>query len=352
MYREILDVNASQVKQYYGFDGSTFNETSTPHGGLAKTLPETKGHLTRHYWFGSLEFVLMALRTYQQTEDREFAETILIPSARDVLNYYAGYFPRDEQGKLLLDPLNSLEMFVKVKNPSPDIGGLHLLTKELLELPEGLVPGAQREAWKKLQSELPPLPLGEKNGVRVILPAEDLKGDQPHNSENPELYAIFPLQLYGVGKPDLEVGRNTFANRAFKGDGCWTQDRIQAAVLGITDVAKAYLIKAAKNKQPVCRFPGFWTEGHDDCPDLDHGGVTNKALQTAVMQTDGKRILLLPAWPKEWAVHFKLHAPLRTVVTAWAKDGKIEELEVSPKARATDVEMNVGQDVWARANLP
>jgi hypothetical protein len=30
-----------------------------------------------------------------------------------------------------------------------------------------------------------------------------------------------------------------------------------------------------------------------------------------LMQTVGRKILLLPAWPKNWNADFKLHAPLR-----------------------------------------
>lgn len=35
-----------------------------------------------------------------------------------------------------------------------------------------------------------------------------------------------------------------------------------------------------------------------------------------LLQTDGKEIRILPTWPKEWQVDFKLHAPYNTVVSA------------------------------------
>ena len=59
------------------------------------------------------------------------------------------------------------------------------------------------------------------------------------NSENPELYAVFPYRLFGVGKPDLEVARETYARRLHKATGCWRQDAIQAALLGLTDDARS-----------------------------------------------------------------------------------------------------------------
>ena len=33
--------------------------------------------------------------------------------------------------------------------------------------------------------------------------------NRTHNSENPELYAIYPYRLYGLGKPDLDLARHT-----------------------------------------------------------------------------------------------------------------------------------------------
>jgi len=60
-------------------------------------------------------------------------------------------------------------------------------------------------------------------------------------------------------------------------------------------------------------------------------------LQMMLMQTDGKRIDLLPAWPKEWTADFKLHAPYQTTVEGHVEDGKITHLHVTPNSRAKDV---------------
>jgi len=57
------------------------------------------------------------------------------------------------------------------------------------------------------------------------------------NGENPELYAIYPFRLYGLEKTDLDLAIRTFNARKCKQKGCWIQDPIQAAMLGLTDVA-------------------------------------------------------------------------------------------------------------------
>ena len=60
-------------------------------------------------------------------------------------------------------------------------------------------------------------------------------------------------------------------------------------------------------------------------------------LQEMLMQTVDDRILLFPAWPEEWDVDFRLHAPHRTLVAGRLKGGKVIELKVTPESRRKDV---------------
>lgn len=59
-------------------------------------------------------------------------------------------------------------------------------------------------------------------------------------------------------------------------------------------------------------------------------------LMAAVPYGDGK-IYLLPAWPKEQDVDFKLYVPQNTIVEVNVRKGKIVSLNVSPKSREKDV---------------
>jgi alpha-L-fucosidase 2 len=70
---------------------------------------------------------------------------------------------------------------------------------------------------------------------------------------------------------------------------------------------------------------------------LDNGGSGMITLELMIMQTDGKRIQLLPAWPKDWTADFKLHAPYNTIVEGHVQHGKISRLKVTPETRAKDV---------------
>jgi hypothetical protein len=98
----------------------------------------------------------------------------------------------------------------------------------------------------------------------------------------------------------------------------------------------ADLIKQ-KLKDSGRRFPTWWGPGYDWVPDHNWGGSGMIGLQEMLMQTDGEKIYLLPAWPKDWDVSFKLHAPYQTTVEATVTGGKITALKVTPEAREKDI---------------
>lgn len=244
--------------------------------------------------------------------------------------------------------MQSLETYqLDAVNPTPDIAGLKSVLPRLLALPENLTSANQREKWNKILNDLPPLPRGktvhgklgdyghgDADGKTIILPAE--KYGRTSNGENPESYVAFPYRLYGVGKPDLSLARDTFAARRFPQNTCWGQDGTQAAILGLTEVAQKAAI-AEFTDYGDQRFIWFWKAGHDWIPDLDNGGSGMITLQNMLMQCDGQRILLLPAWPKAWTADFKLHAPHQTTVTGHVENGKVTGLKVIPARRAKDV---------------
>ena len=56
-----------------------------------------------------------------------------------------------------------------------------------------------------------------------------------------------------------------------------------------------------------------------------------------LLQAEGDRIRILPAWPREWDVHFRLHAPGGTTVEVRYEGGEVKSLIVTPEARRDDV---------------
>jgi len=125
----------------------------------------------------------------------------------------------------------------------------------------------------------------------------------------------------------------TYANT----DYGWNQNPIQAACLGLAGEARDMTAKNFSTWNAASRFPAFFGPNYDWVPDQDHGCVSMIALQRMVLQAAGRKILLLPAWPKESDVDFRLHAPLRTIVEGSFRDGKIVALNVTPESRRKDV---------------
>jgi hypothetical protein len=148
---------------------------------------------------------------------------------------------------------------------------------------------------------------------------------------------VFPFRLFGLGKPDIELARKTFAVRRFKTNGCWRQDGVQAALLGDVATARTNVTFVLTRKDKQCRFPAFWDHASDYVPDEDNGGNGVNAVQLMVMQSEGKTIRLRPAWPRNWSCDFKLHAPMQTTVEGQIRNGKIENPIVTPASRKNDV---------------
>jgi alpha-L-fucosidase 2 len=228
-------------------------------------------------------------------------------------------------------------MFWKVHDPAPDLAGLHAVLSRMLTLPATLAPGTLKEKWRRLLSIVPSLPVDSADGTARLLPYTGPQTAKSHNEENPELYAIYPFRLYGLGKPDLELARHSFDIRKCPQKGCWSQDPIEAAMLGYTGIAAEDVRYNLTRKDPGLKFPAFWAASHDYLPDEDNGGNGENGLQQMLLQVDGRKLLLLPAWPADWDADFKLHAPYRTVIEGKVRKGRLTELVVTPVARRADV---------------
>lgn len=51
----------------------------------------------------------------------------------------------------------------------------------------------------------------------------------------------------------------------------------------------------------------------------------------------GDKIVVFPAWPKDWDVDFKLHAPQNTTIECSLQSGEIVKFKVTPEYRSDDV---------------
>lgn len=315
MYSKALALAKFRTKKYFNHEGAYFPETMTPWGSYLidnygwnrKNKPDgvSDNLFIRYYWQGGLELCAMMFDYLEFTKDSTYFKSKAVPFIREIIAFYDNHYPRDEKGKLLITPAQSLETYQEgVSNPAPEIGGLHCCLDQILNKP-GLFESGFLNLSKRLKKEVPAIPIGDSLGQKILLSGEHL--GKRLNIENPELYAVFPYRIFGVGKPDLPIALHTFALRGYKSWQGWHQDAIQAALLGLTEEAKKMITTNFTAKQNSSRFPAFWGPNYDWVPDQDHGSVSSRALQNMLVQTNGDEVLLFPAWPKEWNVRFKVN---------------------------------------------
>ena len=294
-------------------------------------------------WDTILEFCQMILET------KNYANadiTPYLPLIESSLTFFDEHYRQlasrrgrkalDGNGQLVLFPGSSCETYKMTNNASSTIAALRTVLENY---------GKKDEMLKTI----PPIPLryieikdslnptASPELKQTISPA--VSWERINNVETPQLYPVFPWRIYGVGKENLELARNTYFYDPeaikFRSHVGWKQDNIWAACLGLTEEAKRLTL--AKLSNGPHRFPAFWGPGYDWTPDHNWGGSGMIGLQEMLLQTNGEQILLFPAWSKEWDIHFKLHAPGETTVEATLKNGKVTDLKVLPESRKKDI---------------
>lgn len=351
-YSNLLGMRKAITKAWFGQDGAYYRENIEPTGaerdcGKDGRPPKTKigekyeGWYHDYYFTSGLEILAMMIDNANYTGDITFRDKVLLPFAREILLFFDKHYTRGTDGKILLNPAQVLETWWIGVDPAPDIAGLRFCLDELLAMKAGNAEDQTR--WRKFRGEIPEIPLHTIEGRQAIGPAAQWEKKQ--NSENGELYPVFPFRCFSSGLGTGNIVAWTMQHRTQKdafGGGCWTQDQIDWAYGGDADEAAAGLVRRARIASTMVRFPLFGREGPDSCPDLDQFGSGAVALQRMLVQDEPGKILVLPAWPKNWNVKFKLHAMQNTTVEGEVKDGKIIHLKVTPESRSKDVSFGEG----------
>jgi hypothetical protein len=347
-YSNLLPMRQAITKAWFGHDGAYYRENIEPTGAERdcgeqgkplKTKPGAntgQGYYHSYYFTCGLETTAMMLDYVHFTGDTTFRDKVLVPFAREVLRFFDKHYSRDPNGKLRIDPGMVLETWWIAVNAAPDVAGLQFCLDELLAMKAGTAD--DQAQWRKFRGEIPDLHLQTIEGRQAIAPAA--KWEKMNNSENGELYPVFPFRCFGLALGTADIVAWTMKHRTIKdafGCACWSQDQIHWAFAGNATEAAKGLVRRFRVASPMCRFPLYGHEGPDSCPDFDQFGAGSVALQRMLVQEAGGKILLLPAWPAAWDTDFKLHLAQRTVISGTVKDGKLVSWEIQPASRKKDV---------------
>ena len=377
LYRKGLPGAAARVKTHFGHEGAVYCEytsvmgipfgdgwgwqggsshrqrgTEIPFGDpRADALkgygdPVEKGVMANraiaYHWESQVEHAYMILEYHRFTGVDISA---YMPFIKQSLTFFDKHYRMrqkmrngeelDENGKLVLYPSTSCESYRGAKNPSDLIAGLRACIELLMRLNGEYLSSDEKAYYRDFYSHLPDLSYGEEKGDTIVQPAESWGRYQ--NVECPQFYPLFPFNRFSLVNNDMTVFKNTWKHGTFRKNmvQSWHQDGIFFARMGMT--AEAADFNTRKLQDSPRRFPTFWGPGHDWVPDHNWGGSGMIGLQEMLMQTIGDSILLFPAWPKEWDVDFKLHAPGKTTVECLLVNGEITKLKVTPQTRSKDV---------------
>lgn len=356
-YNNALGNAERRTRRYWGHDGASFVEQIENYGlpvafeygwnRPADLDPGMQNNRWLEYvWDTVFEFGMMILDRYDCNGDDPAPYLPLIESC---LRFYDEHYRMlnkqrsgselDERGKLLIQPGTACETYKRAVNPLPTLCALRCVTDRMLALPEELLSGSRRTYLEELRARIPEdFYYRVQCGRKTFSPAKSWEWMQ--NVDFAQMYSVFPWGIHGVGRPELDVARDTWRFGADDehqhGVASWQQNAIFCARLGLKKEAAELTIE--KMKDAPRRFPTWWGPGFDWVPDHNWGGSGMIGLQEMVMQCHDGKICLAAGLPKTWNVAFKLHAPRRTVVEGRIADGKIQSLRATPEERLKDVE--------------
>ena len=320
-YLRLLPTATARTRCYWGHEGASFTEQlenfGLPNPAEYGKHPEgsdlgvERNAWLEYEWDTALEFCMMMMQAGMVEKYEPLIEQCLrfFDEHYQYMARKSGAKALDGDGKLVIYPGSGCETYKMAYNPSNTIAALKAVLKELTSRRKerGSKDTNERDILK-MATRIPDIPLRVIAGDTCIAPA--IVWARIQNVETPQLYAVFPWRIYGLGREHLDIARNTYWKdphalemRSSKG---WKQDNIWAACLGLTEEARRLTVE--KLSDGPYRFPAFWDAGFDWAPDCNRGGSGMIGLQEMLLQetSDGK-LLLFPAWPKEWKVRFRLY---------------------------------------------
>ena len=355
IFSEYAHSSGLDIASGWGWEGSDRRQRGTeipfgdPQADTTKNYNSVVEHgvvanqFISYHWESQVEHAYMMLEYHRFTGkniDR------YIPFIKNALIFFDEHYQTrqrmrngqslDEDGKLVIFPSTSCESYRGAKNPADLVSGIRSCLEALLKLESDALSGEGKKYFREYLDRLPGLYFETaENGDTIVKPAESWVSYQ--NVECPQFYPLFPFNRFDIKSDTISFFRNTWKHGTFPKNMVisWHQDGIFYARMGMIDEAFEYNLQKLENSER--RFPTFWGPGHDWVPDHNWGGSGMIGLQEMLLQTIGDKIYILPSWPSDKDVCFKLHAPDNTTVEVEYIGGEVRRCIISPQSRQKDV---------------
>ena len=310
------------------------------------------------------ELAMQAWWRYRYTGDKQWLRHSGYQVLRDTVEFYRNFVRKGDDGRYHLYRINAHEAFCGINDSIIDLAAIRgtaplaIRAAEILDVDADL-----RTKWQELLDNLAPYPMGDDPEARGVL-ADDLwaiahKGPGPSRQNyfgcsDFWLTPVFPFEAWTLETRDARADRivqrlvdlapkfGTFLK------GGSTSDAIRTPIVtvraGRGDQLPTTLAATYNSFKPLANgfslFEGSWI-WKQQAHSIEHLGVLTMTLQEALLQSvsahpgEPEVLSVFPAWPKQWAVSFRLLARGGFLVTSVMRNGQLEFVEIQSRLGET-----------------
>ncbi|MGJ9412901.1 hypothetical protein ACHAAC_09350 [Aeromicrobium sp. CF4.19] len=270
---------------------------------------------------------------YQHTGDKKLLKRSY-PLMAEVAEFYLSVLEPGEDGLLHLNNVNALEVQWDTTDPTPDVAGMRTMFPIVAGLAKEFGDRKLSRRLDEAVEKLPELPTTERDGRTAI--AWSATDEPAHNTQNPELEAVWP---WGVVGADDQIAHDTFVTRAHDQTREWASDPQWAARLGRADDMADLLERGTIDFQAFSNGFSAHSRGADP---LRGGGfydgwnaVVASTLQDAAVRWEDGVVTVGGSLPDDWDVTGAVEVPGGHRVSVEATGGSVTHVGLEAGGKDT-----------------
>jgi hypothetical protein len=310
------------VPEFLRYDGTGDGCDNIAEPSWVKRILSSGPELVNNIW-----------QQYRYTGDRALLDRSY-PLMRDVAEFYLSALTLGADGYLHLEHVNALEVQWDTNDPTPDLAAMRVIFPAVASLADSHGDTGLAAQLRSAVGKLPPFRTVQRGGEEVL--AWSGTDEAAHNTQNPELEALWPWGLFDETSSLLQA---TYRQRVYPQDKDWGMDTTWAARLGLADEVKRLLLKGIQDFQI---FPNGFTvhrTGREPVRQQsfynEWGGVVTTGLQEALVQSYDGVVHVAPAWPANWDVAGSVQIEGGHRISTEVRDGVVSLAGIQAGSRET-----------------